>query len=305
MVAHYDYDSNSNRLGQNGLNADYDDQDRLLRYGTTTYSYTANGERMAKAEATPTGAAITQYQYDVLGNLTNVTLPDGMQVDYLIDGQQRRIGKKVNGVLTQGLLYRDALEPIAQLDGSGNVTARFVYASKSHAPDYMIKGGATYRIVSDHLGSPRLVVNTSTGDIAQRLDYDEFGNVVNDTNPGFQPFGFAGGIYDQHTKLTRFGARDYDAHIGRWTAKDPIRFDGGDTNIYGYVLNDAINWIDPTGMLFTATTGAFQQGMTINQATAAGSAGNAAAMAGGAAAAAAAGFAGASAVQPRCYCESC
>ena len=79
------------------------------------------------------------------------------------------------------------------------------------------------------------------------MDYDEFGNVTLDTNPGFQPFGFAGGIYDQHTKLTRFGARDYDAYIGRWTTKDPIRFNGGDTNLFGYVLADPINGIDPEG----------------------------------------------------------
>ena len=45
--------------------------------------------------------------------------------------------------------------------------------------------------------------------IAQRMDYDEFGNVITDTHPGFQPFGFAGGLYDLHTRLTRFGARDY------------------------------------------------------------------------------------------------
>jgi hypothetical protein len=28
---------------------------------------------------------------------------------------------------------------------------------------------------------------------------------------------------------------------------DPIRFAGGDTNLYGYVLGDPINWIDPEG----------------------------------------------------------
>jgi RHS repeat-associated protein len=113
----------------------------------------------------------------------------------------------------------------------------------------MLKNGVTYRIISDHLGSPRLVVNTTDGTIAQRMDYDEFGNVTLDTNPDFQPFGFAGGIYDQHTKLTRFGARDYDAETGRWTAKDPIRFRGLDTNLYGYVFNDPINTVDLTGQI--------------------------------------------------------
>jgi RHS repeat-associated protein len=92
----------------------------------------------------------------------------------------------------------------------------------------------------------RLVVNTSTGAIAQRIDYDEFGNITQDTNPGFQPFGFAGGLYDADTGLTRFGARDYDAQIGRWTTKDPIRFGGGQ-NLYGYVLNDPVNLVDLAG----------------------------------------------------------
>ncbi|HET8934091.1 MAG TPA: RHS repeat-associated core domain-containing protein [Polyangiales bacterium] len=48
----------------------------------------------------------------------------------------------------------------------------------------------------------------------------EFGVVLNDSNPGFQPFGFAGGLYDADTGLVRFGERDYDALTGRWTKKD-------------------------------------------------------------------------------------
>ena len=120
----------------------------------------------------------------------------------------------------------------------------------------MVKGGVTYRIISDHLGSPRLIVNTATGAIVQQIDYDEFGNILTDSNPSFQPFGFAGGIYDQHTKLTRFGARDYDAETGRWTAKDPILFKGGDVNLYGYVLNDPVNFIDPFGLVTWPASGA-------------------------------------------------
>ncbi len=244
VSATYGYDSNGNRLSHNTTTGTYDEQDRLLTYGTANYSYTTNGELLTKTEAGLT----TNYTYDVIGSLTKVTLPGGMVIDYVIDGRNRRIGKKVDGILVQGFLYQDQLNPVAELDGTGNITARFVYGSKSNIPDYMIKNNVTYRIVSDHLGSPRLIVNTTDGAIIQQIDYDEFGNIIKDTNPGFQPFGFAGGLYDQQTQLTRFGARDYDAQTGRWTNKDPIRFEGGDTSLYGYVLNDPVNFADLNGL---------------------------------------------------------
>jgi hypothetical protein len=62
-----------------------------------------------------------------------------------------------------------------------------------NVPEYMVTPEGTFRILTDHLGSPRPVVNASTGAVAQRVDYDEWGVVLADTNPGFQPFGFAGG----------------------------------------------------------------------------------------------------------------
>jgi RHS repeat-associated protein len=127
------------------------------------------------------------------------------------------------------------------------VVGRFVYATDINVPAYMIRGGATYRIVSDHRGSPRMVVNTETGAIVQRMVYDSFGKVLQDTNPGFQPFGFAGGLYDRDTRLVHLGAREYDAETGRWTAKDPARFEGGDANLYVYVSNDPVNLVDPDG----------------------------------------------------------
>ena len=43
-------------------------------------------------------------------------------------------------------------------------------------------------------------------------------------------------------------AEHYDASIGRWLSKDPILFAGGDTNLYGYVLQNPIKGIDPTGL---------------------------------------------------------
>jgi RHS repeat-associated protein len=98
------------------------------------------------------------------------------------------------------------------------------------------------------IGSPRLIVNVATGEIVQKMNYDEFGYVTYDSNPGFQPFGFAGGLYDSHTKLVRFGARDYDASIGRWTVKDPIGFEGETSNLYQYVFSNPLNAADLNGL---------------------------------------------------------
>lgn len=254
------YDSNDNRTsinaGGNITSAVYDAQDRLTQYGPITYTYSANGELQSKTLS----AATTQYRYDVLGSLRNVTLPNATQLEYVMDGQNRRIGKRVNNTLMQGFLYQDEIEPVAELDGSNNIVSRFVYGSRFNVPDYMMKNGVLYRFITDHRGSVRLVVDATTGAIAQRLDYDEFGVVTADSNPGFQPFGFAGGIYDRNTKLTRFGARDYDAATGRWTTKDPILFAGQDTNLYSYAFADPINFIDPSGFAPTGGGGHGGQG---------------------------------------------
>jgi RHS repeat-associated protein len=246
-VGHYGYDADDNRTTFTGpggtVTPTYDAQDRLLTYGTASYAYTANGELTTKT----VGSQVTSYTYDALGNLLHVGLPSSMSLDYVVDGEDRRVGKKVGGTLSQGFLYQDALNVVAQLDGSGNVVARFVFGTKPNVPDYFTNASGTFRIVSDHLGSTRLIVNTSTGATVERIDYDEFGNITQDTSPGLTPFGFAGGLYDKDTGLVRFGARDYDASVGRWTSKDPIRFEGGSFNLYGYVVNDPINALDPTG----------------------------------------------------------
>lgn len=134
------------------------------------------------------------------------------------------------------------------LDANSAIVSTFIYATRTNIPDYMVNNGQTYRFVVDHLGSVRLVVNASNGSIAQRIDYDEFGRVVSDTNPGFQPFAFAGGLYDADTGLVRFGSRDYDAMSGRWTALDPLLFKGGQPNLYVYINQDPINLTDAQGL---------------------------------------------------------
>jgi RHS repeat-associated protein len=245
--ASYEYDANGNRSSRTsplGVEAAaYDPQDRLLEYAGAGYGFTANGELALKVE----GADSTRYDYDVFDNLLRVDLPHGTVIEYVIDGRNRRVGKRVNGVLVQGFLYGDQLNPVAELDGAGNVVARFVYGSKTNVPDYMVRGGETFRILSDHLGSVRIVVNTGTGAVVQRISYDAWGRVLEDTNPGWQPFGFAGGIWEAKTGLLRFGVRDYQPFAGRWTARDPIGLAGG-LNVYEYARSNPDGAFDPTGL---------------------------------------------------------
>jgi RHS repeat-associated protein len=54
-------------------------------------------------------------------------------------------------------------------------------------------------------------------------------------------------LFDADTGLARFGARDYDPVVGRWISKDPIRFGGGQANLYTYGNNDPVNKKDPSG----------------------------------------------------------
>lgn len=246
-VATYAYDANGNRASVTTAGgtvyATYDDQDRLATYGDLAYAYSENGELQAITDTVTTDVSLLEY--DVLGNLRSVELPDTTLIEYVIDARGRRVGKDVGGVFHRAWLY-DGSRIVAELDDQGAIVARFVYGSSDAVPDAMAVGTTTYRLVTDSLGSVRLVVDADTGTIVQQLRYDAWGVVLVDTNPGFQPFGFAGGLYDPHTGLVRFGARDYDPTVGRWTSKDPSLFSGGE-NLYAYCVGDPINLVDRDG----------------------------------------------------------
>jgi RHS repeat-associated protein len=125
---------------------------------------------------------------------------------------------------------------------------------RPNVPDAMVRGGTTYRILSDWRGSVRAVVDVNAGTVVETIDYDAWGNAtVSDTTCAsgavcalFQPFAFGGGLFDRETGLTRFGARDYDAGVGRWTRKDGAGSAGG-RNFYAYAWNDPVDYVDVTG----------------------------------------------------------
>ena len=114
-------------------------------------------------------------------------------------------------------------------------------------PDYIKQGATTIYLLHDQLGSVRRAVDVATGVVLQEIEYDATGNVTHNTNPGLQPFGYAGGTMDLDGRVAHFGAREYDARAGRWLQPDPIGLGGGQ-NRYAYVENDPLNDTDPSGL---------------------------------------------------------
>lgn len=263
-VHRYRYDANGNRVESHWARGttygQYDAQDRLIKYGRNEYQYDESGSLSKKIEHDEGCSVhspnfeknhqhdrVTSYEFDFFGNLRSVILPRGKIIEYLFDGQNRRVGKKVNGTLITGFAYNHEGQIIAEFDGRGELMKQFVFGTKSNIPDYMVYRGKKFRILSNQVGTPLMIIDSNFGRIAEHFDFDEFGVDLEDERESLIPFGFAGGLYDRDTKLTHFGARDYDATTGRFITKDPIGFAGGDTNLYGYVANDPINFIDPRG----------------------------------------------------------
>jgi RHS repeat-associated protein len=253
-VEEYVYDSVGTRISESNTlrsitnrSYSYSDEDHLLTAGDATYQYDVDGYLTTRTVGTEAPFGVTSYSYSSRGELLSVSLPDGRVVEYLHDPLGRRIAKKVDGPITEKYLWQGLTRLLAVYDGSDNLVMRFLYAD-GRMPVAMERGGATYYLTYDQVGSLRVVADAA-GNMVKRIDYDSFGNITDDTNAAFEiPFGFAGGLQDRDTGLVRFGFRDYDPDVGRWTAKDPILFAGGETDLYGYALNNPISLIDPRGL---------------------------------------------------------
>ncbi len=223
----------------------------ILTWNTLSFSYNDNGEMISRTNSST--SITTNYTYDVFGHMLSASISGGMDVDYVVDLLGRRVMRSSSNTETGRYLYNGQYQVIGEMNPDNTVKRMFVYGSRTHVPDYYTDGTNSYQFLTDHRGSVRLIVKVSDGSVQLRRDYDEFGTITFSSGSLDQPFGFAGGVYDSETNLVQFGERDYDAETGRWTSKDPILFAGGDTNLYGYVLSDPINFIDPSGLYQVCT----------------------------------------------------
>ena len=243
----YTYDANGNRLTRSTAggateSGAYNAGDQLTAYAGATYQYDSGG-RLSQRGA-------DAFAYDMTGGLQSAILSGGPSVTYLDPVGERRASDSVDGVMQRQFVYQGIRTLAGELDANGVARSAFGYVTLSTpTPDFIQQDGRTLRIIADELGSPRLVINCDTGEVLQRMRHDAFGRVLEDTAPRFQPYGFAGGIYDPETGFVRLGARDYDALTGRWTAPDPALFGGSVVSLYEYANGDPVNFADRNGMV--------------------------------------------------------
>lgn len=215
---------------------------RLTAVGPTKLGYDSAGR-----VTTMNGSdGVTTYEWDGLGRLAGVRLPDGRRVTYLIDGDGRRIARDVDGKRTTGWLYSGSLRPVAELDANGSVRDVLLHDDDDKVVG-ILRDGQGLTVVSDQIGSPWLIVDAG-GTVVDHIVRDAAGRIVSETAPGTTTIGFAGGIADPLTGLVHFGAREYSPRLQRWLSPDPIGFASSDANLYRYADGDPVNKRDLAGL---------------------------------------------------------
>ena len=204
------------------------------------------------------GGAAQSFTYDANGNMTS----DGVRT-YVWDAENRLI-KIVEGAKRTEIEYDGFHHWTRILERNGATTVsdrRFIWdgntlveqrngtsttAAQRYLPQGVQQGTSKFFYTRDHLGSIREVVNNS-GAVVARYDYDPYGRRTKLSGTFDSDFGFTGHYFHAPSGLHFAPFRAYNAEFGRWLSRDPIGEIGG-INLYGYVVNDPVNAIDPYGL---------------------------------------------------------
>ncbi len=174
-----------------------------------------------------------------------VTLPgEAGTVYFTYDPFGRRI-RRVFGSATMVHAY-DGDNVIEELDGGGNLLARYTQGAGIDEPLAMYRGLATAYFHADGLGSITSLTD-GVGQVAASYVYDSFGKLTASTGTVTNPFQYTAREFDSETGLYHYRARYYDPMSGRFLSEDPIGMAGG-MNVYRYVDSNPINGTDPSGL---------------------------------------------------------
>jgi RHS repeat-associated protein len=230
--------------GSQMRNYSYRMDNRLQQAGNNGYTHDEQGFRSIWNSS----GKYTLYEYAPDYRLLKVEKPDNKVVfEFTHDDNGQREMKYRNGEMIEAYTWLDFIRLAGFHDGE--IGYRFAYNGEERTPYAMQReDGVEAYLFYDQVGSLRVVADHS-GNVIKEVLYDPFGGIIEDTNPELRiPIGFAGGLHDQDLGFVRFGWRDYDTFTSRWTAPDPLGDAGGDSDWYGYCLDDPVNGVDPTGL---------------------------------------------------------
>ena len=264
----YSYDANGQLTGVTGSRAEsfsYDTNGNRTMAGYTTgtgneltsdgtYNYTYDNEGNTLTQTRISDGQVTNYSWDYRNRLTEVVVKtSGGTVlndeKFTFDVNNNRIGVMLNGAQQSWTVF-DGANPYMDFNGSGAVTQRYLTDPRGVSQFYarVDPTGVVNWYLTDNLGSIRQIVDTS-GNVVDTLVYSAFGSIVSETNAtNGDRFKYTGGANDSTTGNDQFGLRYYGPGAGRFVSQDPIGFGAGDTDLYRYVFNSAINRVDPSGL---------------------------------------------------------
>ena len=207
----------------------------MTAFNGTALSYDANGNLLSDGTNT--------YSWDARNHLTAIAGP--VDASFVYDAFGRRAAKTLSGVSTE-FLY-DGLNPVQELNGSNPPSPTAELLTGLDIDEYFTRTdtSGTMDFLTDTLGSTIALTN-SGGSINTSYTYGPFGNVTISGQSNANSYQFTGRENDA-TGLYYYRARYYSPTFQRFIAQDPLDFESGDVNLYTYVANDPVSYIDPFG----------------------------------------------------------
>jgi RHS repeat-associated protein len=227
------------------VNYSYDDNDRLISEGATSYTYDANGNTLSKDDG-----SLTSYSYDYDDRLVHVQSPTNM-LAYGYDVNGIRQSVSVDGVVSKHLVdsNRDYAQVIEERDSSDNLQVAYTYGDDLISQD---RGGSVSYYHYDGLGSTRVLTDGSES-TTDSYTYEAFGSLIRSTGTTPNSYLYTGEQYDPNTGFYYLRARYMNPENGRFLTTDPFKgleYDPVTLHKYIYSGLDPVNKIDPSGKFF-------------------------------------------------------